>query len=171
MPASSLSSALLSQVAAPAVAWREHLLAAIDPHWRPGEYNHGQLLLVPSGDNLRTLLRRCMRAGCRTASHRSRLCRTCALEYRAAAQMSFDEFCATVRTPPRDTRRPKGCLVGCQRTVEPNGLCAEHVQQLNRFLRRYGPDTGIAAWIEHAQPNVLPPRPQCVVPNCPDDQS
>jgi hypothetical protein len=171
MSAAPLSSALLSQDAAPAVAWRDHLLEAIDPHWRPGEYDHGQLLLLPSVDNPRTLLRRCMRAGCRTASHRSRLCRVCTIEYRGATPMSFDEFCATIRTPPCDTRRPKGCLVGCQRTVEPNGLCAEHVQQFNRFLGRYGPDTDIGTWIENAQPNVLPSKPQCVIPNCPDDRS
>jgi hypothetical protein len=54
MPASSLSSALLGQPAAPALTWRDHLLNIIDPGWRSGEYDHGQLLLVPSFDNPRT---------------------------------------------------------------------------------------------------------------------
>jgi hypothetical protein len=62
MPASSLSSALLCRPAPPALAWRDHLLDAIDPNWRPGEYDHGQLLLVPSFDNSRTRWRRCHRA-------------------------------------------------------------------------------------------------------------
>jgi hypothetical protein len=54
MPASSLSSALLSQPATPALMWRDQLLEAIDPNWRPVEYDHGQLLLVPSSENPRT---------------------------------------------------------------------------------------------------------------------
>jgi hypothetical protein len=89
MPVSSLSSALLSQPAAPALAWRDHLLGAIDPNWRPGEYDHGQLLLVPSFDNPRTQWRRCRRAGCENPSRRSRLCRGCTVDYRAADAMSF----------------------------------------------------------------------------------
>jgi integrase len=170
MPVASLSSALLSQPAAPAVAWRDHLLEAIDANWRPGEYDHGQLLLVPSSDNPRTRWRRCQRAGCAIPSRRSRLCRVCSAEYRAADPVPFEKFCATPRPPQRDTKRPKGCLVGCHRTVTPNGLCAQHFQSFNSFVSRHGAATTIAAWMEYAQPKPLPPMPQCVVPNCPDDR-
>lgn len=170
MPTPSLSSALLKQAGAPAPTWRDHLLESISRDWRSGEYDHRQLLLVPSADNPRTRWHICRRSGCQTPSHRSRLCRVCSTEYRTAAPMSFEEFCTTLRTPPRDTKRSKGCLVGYQRTVDPNGLCAEHGQQFNRYLRRYGTDRGIEGWVEDAKPRVLPPKPQCVVPNCPDDR-
>jgi hypothetical protein len=171
MPASLLSSSLLSQLATPALTWRDQLLEAIDPNWRPGEYDHGQLLLVPSSENPRTRWRRCRRAGCENPSHRSRLCQVCSAEYRAAAgQVSFEQFCATLRTPRRDTKRPKGCLVGCHRTVTPNGLCAQHFQSFNSFVNRRGAAITIAAWMESAHPKPLPPMPQCVVPNCPDDR-
>ena len=145
MPVSSLSSALLSQPATPAPAWRDHLLEAIDPNWRPDEYDHGQLLLVPSFDNPRTQWRRCARSGCQNPSKRSRLCRGCRVECRAADALSFEEFCATLRTPRRDTKRPKGCLVGCHRTVAPNGLCTHHFHNFNSFLHRHGAAAAVAA--------------------------
>jgi hypothetical protein len=170
MPASSLSSALLSQPATPALTWRDQLLEAIDPNWRPGEYDHGQLLFVPSSDNPRTQWRLCRRAGCENPSHRSRLCRVCSAEYRAADSVSFEQFCTTQRTPPPETKRPKGCLVGCHRTVTPNGLCAQHSQSFNSFMSRHGATITIAAWIEYAHPKPLPPLPLCVVPNCHDDR-
>jgi hypothetical protein len=170
MPASSLSLALLSQPATPALTWRDQLLEAIDPNWRPGEYDHGQLLFVPSSDNPRTQWRLCRRAGCENPSHRSRLCRVCSAEYRAADSVSFEQFCATQRTPQPETKRPKGCLVGCHRTVTPNGLCAQHSQSFNSFISRHGATITIAAWIEYAHPKPLPPLPLCVVPNCPDDR-
>ena len=170
MSSPSLSSALLGQATIQGQTWRDHLLEVIDSDWRPGEYDHSQLLLVPSFDNPRTQWKKCRRTGCETPSNRSRLCRTCRSDYQAAAPMSFEQFCATLPTPPCDAKRPKGCLVGCERTVEPTGLCTEHVQQFNRFRRRYGADKDVAAWVDHARPNVLPPTPPCVVPNCPDDR-
>jgi integrase len=60
--------------------------------------------------------------------------------------------------------------VGCQRTVAPNGLCTHHFHNFSSFLHRRGVDITVAAWMEHAQPKVLPPLPQCVVPNCPNDR-
>jgi len=84
--------------------------------------------------------------------------------------MSFEAFCTTPRTPARDTMRPKGCLIGCHRNVTPNGLCTKHFRNFNSFLHRHGADITVAVWIEHAQPQALPPLPQCVVPNCPDDR-
>jgi hypothetical protein len=168
--ASSLSLALLGQPARPALAWRDHLFEAIDPNWRLGEYDHDQLLLVPSFDNPRTRWRRCSRTGCENPSSRSRLCRVCTADYRAVNAMSLDEFCTTLRRPRRDTNRPKGCLVGCQRTVAPNGLCTHHFHNFSSFRHRHGADITVAAWMEHAQPKALPPLPQCVVPNCPNDR-
>jgi len=142
MSASSLSSALLSQPATPALTWRDHLLEAIDPNWRPGEYDHGQLLFVPSSENPRTQWLLCRRAGCENPSRRSRLCRVCSAEYRAADSVSFEQFGATQRTPPPDTKRAKGCLVGCHRTVTPNGLCTQlpELQQLHEPARRHHHD-------------------------------
>ena len=45
-----------------------------------------------------------------------------------------------------------------------------HFHNFNSFLHRHGANITIAAWMEHAQPDALPPLPHCVVSNCPNDR-
>jgi hypothetical protein len=64
----------------------------------------------------------------------------------------------------------KGLRCGLPTHRRPQWALFRTSQQFNRFQRRYGAELGTTTWIEKTRPNVLPPTPPCVVPNCPDDR-
>ncbi|WP_230304629.1 MULTISPECIES: tyrosine-type recombinase/integrase [Rhodococcus] len=151
----------------PVLTWREHLLSHIDTQWRPGEYDHRRLILIPSPDNPRTLLRRCWREGCFHVVDGVRLCPSCTAEHAVTSGQSLEEFCAS---PPIVRRDIRTCLVGCERTTRRTGLCYAHARHYQNSVHKHGADLGLMEWIELTRPTILEKTPSCAIPGCRYDQ-
>ncbi len=145
--------------------WRGHLLARIDPAWRPGEYRHDELMLVPDPDNPHTWTGRCTRDGCpNLLDRRGRyLCGTCRQAHRASG-MPVEKFARTARHVSLVVRRQ--CAVGCDRRASGvSGLCVTHDRAYRKFGTRHG-QVPVAQWVHTVRPSVLAAIPECVVSGC-----
>lgn len=160
-------SVLTESAPQPPLTWSEHLSTRIDPHWRPGEYDHERLMLIPSPDNPRTRLQRCPREGCVHVLDRPRMCPSCTEEHAMSPELSLEDFCARPLTLRRDRRK---CLVGCNRTTRRSGLCHSHAKHHQAYTSRHGSRISVTEWIKLVRPKILAERPPCAIPGCPFDQ-
>ncbi|WP_406279312.1 tyrosine-type recombinase/integrase [Nocardia sp. NBC_00881] len=153
-------------------AWADWLHKALDPAWRPGEWDPQRLLFAGDPDNPWTAVTRCPTRACGRTVHVNAFCTRCSKAF-AQSEISREDFIATFSTDPdRRTRiRTADCLVAagdvrCARDAKCRGLCANHYSS---WAQREGtqPQCSFDEWLTDAKP--YGPATACVVRGCEQD--
>lgn len=151
-------------------AWAAWLAEAVDPGWRPGEWEHEKLLFTGDFDHPRTTAWKCAVLACPNASLANMApCEACRKKMRVSG-LSKQEFLATfVPTPNRrmGARQRTRCAVSadgqsCPRQSHCLGLCTAHFSLWIKARNRHGAVR--ESWITRQKP--YPPLALCPVRGC-----
>ncbi|MGW3826573.1 tyrosine-type recombinase/integrase [Streptomyces sp. NPDC005071] len=151
-----------------AVQWEEWLRDAIDPRWRPNEWDGDQLLFTGDVHNPRTSVRLCVIRGCGMASVLKKYCGTCVKYFRRSG-LTSKEFEATfvAQRNRRYDQIARCAIPGCVRDNSSLGMCRTHYQAW-RNARNRQPGLELNVWVLTQRPYDALPR--CLVKGCCRDQ-
>ncbi|MFZ3491764.1 tyrosine-type recombinase/integrase [Streptomyces sp. 5.8] len=146
--------------------WTHWLRNAVDPTWRPGEWDRDRLLFTADPDNPQSRAFRCSTAACSSVSA-TRKCSTCGIAFRKSG-LTEAEFNAKYQPTGRvkvgfhnGTCTASGGR--CRREKISTGLCRGHSGLWNEH-RRQDPRLVLEEWAELQ--NSYAERPECHVAGC-----